>query len=68
MADGGIQMSEAFSHFVFVPLLSEGVHEGPSAPSCDTQSMEHSNKCSSFFLLKSETKKQKTATEELNEH
>lgn len=52
MADGGIQMSEAFSHFLFVPLLSEGVHEGPSAPICDTQSMQHSNKCFSFILLK----------------
>lgn len=52
MADVGIQMSEAFSHFLFVPLLSEGVHEGPSAPICDTQSMQHSNKCFSFILLK----------------
>lgn len=44
MADGGIQMSEAFSHFLFVLSLSERVHEGPSAPICGTQTLEHSNK------------------------
>lgn len=58
MADSGIQMSEAFSHFLFVPSLSKRVHEGPSESICDTQSMEHYNKCFSYQNKKLKSRKQ----------
>lgn len=46
MADGGIQMSQAFIHFTFWAVAER---RGPRGPLSDTQSMEDSQML--FFLL-----------------
>lgn len=57
MADGGIQMSEAFSHWVFVPWLSGGSTRASLHPAV-TPNLRNTatNVCSFFFFQKSEAK------------
>lgn len=65
MADGGIQMSEAFSHWVFVPWLSGGSTRASLHPAVTPNLRNTATNVFLFFPPKIRNKDQETAREEL---